>query len=105
MDTVIENNYVYVCGYYGSDEFKGTHTIGVYKNEENALNRMKKLCKGTEKELGYLWLFSRNDEKIDQSKLDSVITYTEFNEYIKNYCIYYNDAFVHYLYIEKVKLK
>jgi hypothetical protein len=97
-----EINYVYVCGYYSSDDYRGKHTLGIYLNEKDALNKMIQLCKTNENDGGYSWLFN---ETIEQSNLDSITTYDEFNQYIKDNCAYYYDEYVIYLYIEKVSLK
>lgn len=91
-------NYVYVCGYY-----RGKHTLGIYRNEQDALNKMIQLCKTNENNFGYSWLFNK---KIEESNIDSIKTYDKFNQYIKDYCLYYYDSeYVIYLYIEKVPLK
>ena len=95
-------NYVYVCGYYSSEDYRGKHTLGIYHNEQDALNKMIQLCKTNENNGGYSWLFN---EKIKQSNFDSITTYNEFNQYIEEYCVYYYDEYVIYLYIEKVELK
>ena len=33
-------NYVYLCGYYSSEDYRGKHTLEIYRNEQNALNKM-----------------------------------------------------------------
>lgn len=94
-------NYVYVCGYYSSEDYRGKHTLGIYRNEQDALNKMIQLCKTNENDGGYLWLFGQ----FGQSNFDSIITYDDFNKYIQQYCTYYYDEYIYYLYIEKVELK
>lgn len=27
--------YVYLCGYYSSEDYRGKHTLGIYHNEKN----------------------------------------------------------------------
>jgi len=93
--------YVYVCGYYTSEDQRGIHIIKTYINEQDALNKMIQLCKIDECHGGYLWLF----DKITINNLDSITTYDEFNKFIMNNCKYYYDELIHYLYIEKVKLE
>jgi hypothetical protein len=96
-------NYVYLCGYYSSEDYRGKHTLGIYHNEKDALNKMIQLCKSNENDVGYSWLFN---DKMEQSNIDSIETYNEFNQYIEDYCLYYYDSeYVIYLYIEKVPLK
>ena len=98
-----EINYVYVCGYYSSEDYRGKHTLGIYYNEKDALNKMIQLCKSNENDVGYSWLFN---DKMEQSNIDSITTYKEFNQYIEDYCLYYYDSeYVIYLYIEKVPLE
>jgi len=41
-------NYVYLCGYYSSEDYRGKHTLGIYYNEKDALNKMIQLCKSNE---------------------------------------------------------
>jgi hypothetical protein len=95
--------YIYVCGYYSSEDYRGKHTLGIYRNEQDALNKMIQLCKTCENCVGYSWLF---DDKMEQSNIDSITTYKEFNQYIEDYCLYYYDSeYVIYLYIEKVPLE
>jgi hypothetical protein len=93
-----EINYVYVCGFYSSDDYRGKHTLGIYRNEQDALNKMIQLCKTNENDGGYSWLFR-------QCNFDFIITYDDFNNYIKQHCPYYYDEYIYYLYIEKVELK
>ena len=86
-----EINYVYVCGYYSSDDYRGKHTLGIYRNEQNALNKMIQLCKIDENNEGYSWLF---DKTIEQCNIDSITTYDKFNQYIKDYSMYYYDEYI-----------
>ena len=95
MDT-----YVYVCGYYLSEYQRSGHTLYVCLEEKDALNKMVDKCAN---DVDYEWLFEKNINFMENLK--NITTYQEFNEFIKNYCKYYNNYEENaYLYIEKIKL-
>lgn len=94
--------YVYVCGFYSSDDYRKKHTLGVYCDERDALNKMIQLCKTDENNGGYLWLFNG---KIEQCDLDEIATYEDFNKFMTDHCVHYYIGYLYYLYIEKVRLR
>ena len=88
-------DYVYVCGFYTSDDNRGKNIIAVFKSENDAIQKMIHLA-NTE----YSWLF-----RCDLTNLN-ITTYQDLNDYIINKSkYYYYSEYVHYIYVEKVILE
>lgn len=92
-----QEKYVYVCGYYSSDNQTKQHIIGIFLEEKDAINKM--INESNSKK--HKWLFIDDCEPFD-----NINTYTDFNDFMKKNGTYSvgHHEFMYYLYIEKVKL-
>ena len=95
----MENNYVYVCGFYDGDRCYKLPILKVCVSEIDAVNEMMRLCKSDESDG-----FKSSFENCDFDNLN-IETYQQFNDFVKNNCNSYYDDFVFYPYIQKVILE
>ena len=87
--------YVYVCGVYSGDNC-WPHTLGIYKNEKDAINKLISSCQDE-----YAFLFNEKETP----NFESIISYAQVDPFMQKYCMYYYDEEIYYLYIERVKLE
>lgn len=91
-----ESIYVYVCGVYSTDTCWALHTLGIYRNEKDAINKIISSCKDE-----YSFIFGQNNE-LD---FESITSYDQVEPFMKKYSLYYYHEETHFLYIERVKLE